>query len=90
MRQLGQCNEKFGIGGFAKVLDADVSRVFVEHVSGTDAFLWNLAARDGEFPDFGTAISHHAHFHLGVFWTLQPMHGFLIGHHLSHKRFAVY
>ena len=90
LRQLCQCNQHLGIGVLAKVLDADISRVVIQHIGGGDALGGNLAAGNGERLHLLASVSDNSNLHLRVLGTLQASHRLLVGDNLAHEGLVVH
>ncbi len=90
LRELCQGDEHLWIGVLAEVLDADISRVVIEHIGCGDALGRYLATGDGEGLHLLAAIAHDANLHLRILRTLQSVHRFLVGDNLAHERLAIY
>ena len=85
LRKRGQCYQQLAIGGFAKVLDADVARMVVNHIGRRDAALGYLATGDRELLYALLSVSHHPDLDLRVSGPFQSAHGFLIGNLLTNE-----
>ena len=90
LRELCQGDEHLWIGILAEVLDAHVSGLVVEHIGCRDALGRYLASGHGEGLYLLAAVAHHTNLYLGVFLSLESVHGFLVGDNLAYERLAVY
>ena len=88
--EFGQRGEQLGVGGFAEVLDFDVTKFFVNHVGGIDALEGNVASDNGEVEGLGLPMAQHSYFHFGAFLTFQSVEGLFIGDNLAHVGFAIH
>ena len=88
--ELGQSHEQFGIGRLTEVLDANISRMLIQHIGGRYALLRYLATghRIGQY--LLALVTLHTYLHLSVLGSFQPVLRLIFGHHFSHEWLAVY
>ena len=89
MREFGQCNEQFGIGCFAEVLDADIACFIVKHIGCRNTLRRYFTACYHEIFNGFLPITLYSDLHLRVFRPFQAAHGLFIGNGFAHERFAV-
>ena len=89
LRQTSQCDEQFRVGVLTKVLDADISRVIVQHIHRSNALGRYLATCHDDVTNLLLAKAHDAQLHLCVLRTLETVHGLLVGQRLTRKRLVV-
>ena len=84
-----QGDEQFGIGVLAEVFYLYVSGGVVKHVSGADALLRYVGARQGERSRFLLAVAYDAYLDLCVFRPFQSAHGFFVSYYFADEGLAV-
>ena len=89
LRELCQGDEQFGIGILAEILNLNVASLVVEHIRCGDTLHGYLASGYSNVAQLGLTITEYAQLHLRIPRSFQTVHGFLIGHLLTHEHRVV-